>query len=162
MKAESLGRGPWRSGDWVALVGANALVFLVIILAWHRAAGAVRPAAQTGDAVLAIAGLVIAGLANTYWLATGGRVTHRQMRLAEAGFVAGLDRSAAARRLPSPSNGPGATLVRLPARGPLVANGEMSMYHSPTCPLVAGKPVAPETLAAHRQAARRPCGVCQP
>lgn len=161
MRAESGPRGPWRTGDRAALAGANALGLLLTILAWHRAAGAVRPAAQSSDAVLAIAGLVIAGLANTYWLATGRRVVHRQMRLAQAGFLPGLDRPATSRRL-SPSEGGEATLVCLPAAGPLVANGEMSMYHAPTCPLVAGKPVAPETPAAHHQAGRRPCGVCQP
>jgi hypothetical protein len=44
----------------------------------------------------------------------------------------------------------------------LVAAANMTRYHRPACPLASGKVVQTAAVGRHRQAGRRPCGVCLP
>jgi hypothetical protein len=118
-------------------------------------------------------------LAAGYWGVSGTRVFSDQVSsarlaaigvlLAQVGVVRSVirgRRALAERRracLPDVSSVAGAAPATTAiAAGALVAAPDMTRYHDPGCPFVAGKPVTAVSAAEHERAGRRACGVCRP
>jgi hypothetical protein len=91
---------------------------------------------------VAVSAAIVSGVANGVWLGRARRAIGRR----RGALLAALD------RLPAkePTGGE-PTLVALPG---------MTLFHRPTCPLVAGKAVT--AVSGGERGHRQPCGWCDP
>lgn len=142
----------------MATAAANAVGVAVAMLAWYSAAQAVRPADQSIELGVAVGALALAGLGDAYGVTRGRRALNRQRKDTEDAVRSVI--SLIPDRTPAPTGG---HPLQVAERGDaLVASPEMSMYHKENCPLVGGKHTDTQSASDHRQAGRRPCGVCGP
>jgi hypothetical protein len=113
-----------------------------VLVAWWGASGTGQLDRQTGWTVLGIAGIIVLGVGNAFWLLAGRRaVGTRRARLLDV--LESLDAG-------RPAAAPGATLV---------AVAGSKRYHVDSCILVRGKPV--RTVKPSAPGRRRPCEMCQ-
>jgi RNase P/RNase MRP subunit p29 len=134
---------PWRRADVLALPLPYAIALACLLLAWLDGSRSLTVAQQMDPLNLGIAGVIVAGAANTIWLGGGRRrVALRRERL---------------RRLVAGQCGEPQTAARPEAAGSVVGLPGGRRYHRPGCALVRGKPVA-----ATGRDGRLPCGVCCP
>ncbi len=141
------------------LFAGNAVGAACIAANWWATADNDDLASDLASAWLAIAGLVVAGLANAWWLCSGrGAIARRRVRLSARvlRWAAPLDSTpgpAPARVTPAPSR------AVAPA---LIAVEGATLYHRPGCPLVTRKRTAPVAAEMQEGGGLRPCGVCEP
>ena len=135
---------PWDVRDLLALYATTFAGVLLVFLAWYEVSASTRLASQVRWTNVGVAGVIVLGAGNLFWLLRGRRAAGQLKR----------------RLLP---------LVAVPEEGPatvaavrLVAGSAMTRFHRSDCPLVAGKSVKAVSEAAHRRAGRQPCGVCEP
>lgn len=126
------------------LVGAGLLVAATL-----GAGGEQELAGQLGWLTLAVAGLVVALLADAAVLLGGRR---RLARVAAQLTPVARPLTGVAVR--------GAGPVKPPE--PVVVGSSAAYYHRPDCPLVAGKPVSAFRPTAQVNASPRACGMCRP
>jgi hypothetical protein len=139
---------PWSAGDVRRAVAGNALGFGCIAAGWMAAARNVTLATQSKWAVLSVAGLMVAGVANAIFLRRGRRAVGSR-----SGRFMMTDGS---------RQGPAPAVPGVIASGGLVAGAGLTMYHRPDCRLVIGKAVQAGDRAVHQEAGRQPCEVCRP
>jgi hypothetical protein len=135
-------------------IGGSRLVsllgFAVLAAAWLGTAHLTRIEDQIPWLAVALVGLALAGGAPV-WALTGQRRAVA-IRLAEVTDLLELH-----------TGGAGETVAGDVDPGDdLVASPSMVRYHRPSCPLAAGKRVAPASRSVHATAGRQPCGVCEP
>jgi hypothetical protein len=146
--------GPWSSDAFTRLLVSNAVGLMMIIAGWYEASGAGAIRAQMGWLNLALAGLVIAGVANGLWLLRG----RQAMSLAGAVILSPPQGYSTVR----PSTALPTSKSHRNGRGYLVAGNGMTRYHRSECVMVAGKEVWQTGRAQHERAGLRPCEVCEP
>jgi hypothetical protein len=150
-------------GPLAAVVTAGNAVGAACILGnWWRAAGSSDLRADLSSAGLAIAGVVVAGLANALWLlAARGAIARRRRRLSTrvADWAAPL--AAPALRVAGSAASP-AEAGPPSLASDLIAVDGATLYHRPDCPLVVRKRTAVAQATAHEANGLRPCGVCEP
>lgn len=143
------GSRPWRVGSVLGLYIAVSVGALLLVLGWWGASGASEPSQQMLWINLGVIGILLSGVGVGYWLLTGQRAVGKRRRAVLA--LMGVDK-------PDPR----ALEEVVSSLDDLVAAPAMTRYHRTSCPLAAGKAVRVASLAAHRSAGRRPCGICQP
>lgn len=141
---------PWGLGSVLGLYFAVSVGALLLVLGWWGASGASEPSQQTLWIDLAVIGILLSGVGIGGWLLTGQRAVGKRRRVIILALMGG--------------DGPEPRIFDPMASSldDLVAAPAMTRYHRTSCLLAAGKPVRVATLAAHRSAGRRPCGICQP
>jgi hypothetical protein len=131
--------------DLLAVYATTFIGLLLVLLAWFETSASVRLTNQVHWTNVGVAGVIVLGAGNLFWLLRGKRATGELRRLV----------------LPLvPVDGDAPTEV--PRAGPLVAGPDMTRFHRADCPLVAGKNVSAAGREAHGRTGREPCGVCQP
>jgi hypothetical protein len=135
---------PWRLGDVLGLYITLSIGGILLLVAWWGASSTPRFSSQIAWVNVGVVGLIVAGFGGAVWLLTGRRAVGERV----------------ARVIPGESLSP--TFGTQASNGGvrLVAGRRMTRYHRPDCQLVAGKNVGEASLADHRAAGRRPCGVC--
>lgn len=137
---------PWVVPDlfrWFGLVGLSAVG---LVVAWWGVSGSAHTATQITWLNVGVAAVVVGGLGNMTWLLQGRRAV-------------ALRRRQLSTTLPDVVT-TGRALTDGSGRAVRVAVPGTSRYHRPECAAVAGKTVRQASLAAHRRAGRRPCGLC--
>lgn len=147
------GEDDWRAIAVVTMYLAGFLTALALGAAWWGASGTASVRDQIAWLNLGVGALVVG--------VSVGLVAVVQVRRRVAAellvLVDGLERLEPDR---SPTHRPSSADR---ASDPVcVARDDMRHYHRDTCPLVRGKPVAPQRQRDHEAAGRRACGVCQP
>jgi len=145
-------RGPWSSDHLVRALLGNGLGGLLIATAWFQAAIADTDAVRTRMTwlVLAIVGLVVAGVSNALWLFRG----RQALTIARVALMADMREGLR----PAPEgDGPRHRAVER-----FVSAPGMTRYHRPTCSLAIGKELTARTAAAWSRAGMSPCEVCEP
>lgn len=145
MSTADAGALPWRDGDLVMLLGTTIGGLAAIAGAWFGVSGAVSVTQQAAWLNLAVAGFAVFAVGNCLWLLRLRR-TVGERRIALVSLDIGLDDADAAATAPAR---PGTSTLRL------VRVEGMTRVHYADCPLVAGKSVAPATVADGE-----PCGMC--
>ncbi len=153
-----------RPGGRVAAWLLRALMaagLAAMALSWARASDTVRVSEQIDWASVGLAGVtaVTVGLIASFLVARQA-IAVRLARLTAA--VVTPDTAVAVPVRLSESVKSSAANGAAIADVDLVAAARMARYHTPTCPLTAGKPVLPASRADHERAGRQPCGVCIP
>jgi hypothetical protein len=140
----------WLPGDVVLLYALSLLgAALVLASAWATTA-ADDVSTRIAWINLGVAGLIVAGTGNAFWLMAGRRaVGQRRARLLTVPRVDTAVSVAPPREDTEPDRGLAA-----------VAGGRR--FHRKDCALVADKAVTVGARSRHERAGRRPCGVCQP
>jgi hypothetical protein len=127
-----------------SLGGRLVLVQAVAVAVVVASAAMAGTRSSVPDQVLwlnvAVSAAILSGVANGLWIGRARRAIGRR----RAALLAALDRSV------EPTGGD-PTLVALPG---------MTLFHRPTCPLVAGKAVA--AVSGGERGHRQPCGWCDP
>jgi hypothetical protein len=136
---------PWSGRAFKALVGADIAVVTTIVVSWYVASGSDR-SLQVPGINLAIAALCLSAVGHGLWFLQGRRAVGLLRAELLPSTLLMKERTAASTRDEA-----------LPVAAP-----EMILYHRADCLLVAGKRVAPATVADHQRAGRAECGVCQP
>jgi hypothetical protein len=146
---------PWTADDLVRWMTVSALSTALVVVGWYLAAGEANDSDQIVPLNVAIAGVVLGGVANLTWLLRGWHAVGER-RKALIGQLqvdvpaTGSDRSRAAENEHQSADD-------------LMLVGEASRYfHRPSCPLVANRSWSPAPLGSHLVAGREPCGVCRP
>lgn len=131
---------------------------MLYAVAWYLASGQAHSAAQMGPVNLAVAGLVVFGVANTMWLMRGHRAVRTRARASAVGTALPdpLNRIAG---LSSAGSNPG---VVLDAPEPVLVAGAGVHYHRRECPMIQGRDWSPHARHAHEATGKRPCGICRP
>ncbi|MGH9037717.1 MAG: hypothetical protein ACRD0O_18315 [Acidimicrobiia bacterium] len=137
---------PWRRPDAVAVVLADALAAVLLLIAWWGASRQVTVDGQAGWTNLGVAGLIVAGIGNGTWILFGRAALRRRTR----GIVPG---DLAERTV---------QLAEWRAGNLLVGSPTLAHFHRSDCPLVSGRAVATSDEAGHRRLGRQPCGMCRP
>ena len=152
MTANTARRPPplWLAGDVVLLYALSVLgAALVLASAWATTA-ADDVSTRIAWINLGVAGLLVAGTGNAFWLMAGRRaVGERRARLLA---VPQVDTEVSV-ALPSADTEPDSGLAAVAGGG---------RFHRKHCALVVGKAVTVGARSRHERAGRRPCGVCQP
>lgn len=140
----------WLPGDVVLLYALSVLgAALLVASAWATTA-ADDVSTRIAWINLGVAGLIVAGTGNAFWLMAGRRaVGERRARLLA---VPPVDQEKSS-VVPSTDMHPDSGLAA-------VAGGRR--FHRSHCALVVGKAVTVGSRSRHERAGRRPCGVCQP
>ena len=139
---------PWRLADMLLLYVFTAIGFTILLVAWWGVSGTARLSHQVPWVSLAGAGVIVLGTGNSFWLLIGRRAVADRRRQLLTAFEA-------AAPLPEGAQPNGS--------GPQpVWSAGMQHYHRASCQLVQGKATSSDSLAAHRGAGRRPCGMCLP
>jgi hypothetical protein len=136
---------PWGVSDLLAVYATTFIGLLLVFLAWFETSASVRLKSQVHWTNVGVAGVIVLGAGNLFWLLRGKRATGELRRLVLP-LVAVDD------------EGP----IEVPRAGPLVAGPDMTRFHRADCPLVAGKNASAAAREAHARAGREPCGVCLP
>ena len=136
---------PWELSDLLAVYATTFIGLLLVFLAWFGTSASVRLNSQVRWTNVGVAGVIVLGAGNLFWLLRGKRATGELRRLLLP-------------RVPVHDEAP----IGAPRAGPLVAGADMTRFHRPDCPLVAGKNVSAAGREAHTRAGREPCGVCLP
>ena len=144
---------PWRPGELVVLYVAIVLGVVLVLLAWLEVSGAAQLHSQVRWTNVGVAGVIVLGAGNLFWLLRGRRAIG-ELRA----FV--LPRVSAVTTVSTKASPASATSSR--DDRVLVAAAAMTRFHLPGCALVAGKDVVASSEATHRRRGRTPCGVCQP
>jgi hypothetical protein len=135
--------GPWSSSQLAGLVAGNSLAVLLAFVGWLRASGEGRAGDQIVWLNVSFAGVVVALVANGFFLARG----RQTVRLATPVALTGSAPAAAAgtRRA-----------------GRVVAVTGLKRYHRPECALVTGKTLDEAQADSFAGAGLIPCEVCEP
>jgi len=131
--------------DLLAIYATTFIGLLLVFLAWFETSASVRLRNQVHWTNVGVAGVIVLGAGNLFWLLRGKRATGELRRLL----------------LPLVSVADDAP-VDVPRAGPLVAGADMTRFHRADCPLDAGKRVSAAGREVHVRANREPCGVCLP
>ena len=147
-------------GRAALVVAGNCLGALCVVANWWGTADTDDLSSDLSSAGLAIVGLLVAGLANGFWLlAARGAIARRRLRLSRrvSRWAAPLESASLHVAVP-----PAATPPAQATDGTLIAVAGTTLYHRPGCPLVARKRTAVAAAEAHEAKGLRPCGVCEP
>jgi len=136
---------PWGMSDLLAIYTTTFIGLLLVFLAWFETSASVRLKNQVHWTNVGVAGVIVLGAGNLFWLLRGKRATGELRRLLLP-------------QVPVEDEAP----IEAPRAGPLVAGPDMTRFHRADCPLVAGKSVSAAGREAHARAGREPCGVCLP
>ena len=136
---------PWGMSDILAIYATTFIGLLLVFLAWFETSASVRLRNQVHWTNVGVAGVIVLGAGNLFWLLRGKRATGELRRLLLP-------------LVPVDDDAP----VDVPRAGPLVAGADMTRFHRADCPLVAGKRVSGAGREVHVRANREPCGVCLP
>lgn len=148
--------GPRRLA--VAFVG-NSVGLTVIVTAWWATSGARSVPHQLAWLNVGVAGLILAGLSDLFWLGEGRRVLRRERISAFPPAVpltpTGLPATVVPMKAGARSATPGSD-------GQLVTVAGTLRYHRPGCVLVRGKAVTVSAGTGPSQGSLRACEVCRP
>jgi hypothetical protein len=147
--APSLARGPWGLRALLALVGVDLVVLGAVVTAWYQAAQLATPQEQIGWLDLAGVALLVGLGAHTGWLVAGRRAVGSRSRAVATATDGVL----------SPLTADGA----LHHADELVVTAErMTLFHRPSCPLVAGRDLEPLDVTAALARGLGACAICEP
>ena len=135
------------------MYGTAALLVVgavVLFVGWWGISGTTARADQYGWLNIAIAGVIVIGVANCAWLIAG----RRRLAARAAGVYMRIERRTVAAVTPNGSESS--------VRPTLLAGTGMRHYHREDCDYVQGKKVTRRTLGRHEREGRRPCPVCRP
>ena len=150
MRSMSGAPTPWHAGNQLSLAFLTLLGLGGICLSWWMVAGTAQTATQQGWLDVGLVALLVAATGDILYLLNGRRSVRR-------------GRQVLALRLAALADGDAATDQVLPGSADAVVTApRMSRYHRTDCLLVRGKTVSRGSVAEHRLAGRRPCGVCTP
>lgn len=138
---------PWQVSHLLVWYLGAGLGLTVIVAAWWGSSGTTSVTTLITWVDVGVVGVVVSGIANLLWLLEGRRAVGER-RYAVLGDV-DVSLHAQAPALPE-------------SEQPLVATEQMTRYHRPSCPAVAGKQVTAAARADHESAGRSRCGICQP
>jgi hypothetical protein len=147
--AQSLARGPWPLRAVLALVGVDLLVVGTVVTAWYQAAQLPTPQAQIGWVDLAGVALLVGLGAHTGWLVAGRRAVGARSRAIERATASVL----------APVTDDGAYTF---TDEQVVVGERMTMFHRPSCPLVAGRDVEPLDVPTALGRGLQSCAMCEP
>jgi hypothetical protein len=136
---------PWGMSDLLAIYATTFVGLLLVFLAWFGTSASVRLGSQVRWTNVGVAGVIVLGAGNLFWLLRGKRATGELRRLVLPLVPLGDERPTA-----------------ISTAGPLVAGPAMTRFHRVDCALVAGKDVTPASKDVHVRAGRDACGVCLP
>lgn len=143
---------PWEAAHLFRVCAALVGAAVALLVSWWGVSGTARMSTQIAWVNLGVAALILIAATMGMWLLAGRREVGRL----QASITASLEAVLVDRvRAPSVASAPD------PAdKDALVSGVGMTLYHRPTCQLVAGKPVTVATRRSHEVARRRPCRVC--
>lgn len=143
---------PWAPNDLVRLVVLSLLAITGIGIAWYQASGTGTFSQQLSWLNLSIVSLIVAGLANLFWIVSGRRnVGLRRQELLERWDVPEeLVTTGRFAFEPEPK-------VTASPSGVLVRADGMSFAHDPSCPLLDGKDLVIVT-----ESNPALCAICHP
>lgn len=136
----------WHRRDAAGPFLAGLVGVVLCVVAWWQASGDRTFRQQLSLATVSVIGLVLIVGAEAAWVLRGRAIVGRRIR-ALLGSV--------------PPAIAGETPV-LTGERILVAGPDLRLYHRPECALAEGHGWAAAGSHEHRQAGRRPCGVCRP
>jgi hypothetical protein len=123
----------------------------MLLTGWFQASGRATLNAQIGPADIAVGGAVLFCAANVMWIMRGRRALGERIRLSLEAFdsdVAGSDH--------------GWSAAPVGEFDLLVAAPGTRHFHRKLCYMVAGRERLENSEEGHRDAGRKPCGVCRP
>jgi hypothetical protein len=148
---------PWLVGDVFSVLVADLVGFGLLMGALYGTRHTTDPDHLVLLLNVAAAGLIVSLAGNAVFFLTGlrqvGQLRTELLARPAVGAVAG----SSGRGLPA--DAPNDTVADDDA---LVAADNMTRYHRPTCPAVAGKDVSAAAEEQHLSLGRSPCGLCLP
>lgn len=150
--------GLWSSEDLLRWLATSTAGLSVWAVGCYLASGQAHYSSQIGPADLAIAGTVLYGLGNVFWILRGMRALNSRRRdVLEGPVRRAKRRPAVTRRDPD-------TSIRSsePGAGLLIAGEGTRFFHRHGCPLVSGRNWPARPRERLEGAGLIPCGVCTP